>query len=72
MLQFQRMSTPVPGLIEEVTKDDGVHAFVVKPFDIKAPFEKDWTLKQASPLLNADNSRALEYYEKSTLDFFLT
>ena len=71
MLQFQEMSNPVPGVIEEVTKEDGVKAFTVKPFDIKPPFEKDWTLKQASPLFDADNSTALEYYEKSTLDFFL-
>ena len=72
MLKFQDMSNPVPGLIEQVTKDDGVQAFVIAPFDIKPPFEKDWKLKQASPLFNADNSRALEYYEKSTLEFFLT
>ena len=71
MLQFQEMSSPVPGLIEEVTKEDGVQAFTVKPFDIKPPFEKDWTLKRSSLLFDADNSRALEYYEKSTLDFFL-
>lgn len=71
MLQFQEMSSPVPGLIEEVTKEDGVQAFMVKPFDIKPPFEKDWTLKRASLSFDADNSRALEYYEKSTLDFFL-
>lgn len=71
MLQFQAMSNPVPGLIEEVTKGDGVQAFTVKPFDIKPPFEKDWILKRASPLFDADNSRALECYEQSTLDFFL-
>ena len=71
LLQFQAMTSPVPGLIEEVTKEDGLRAFTVKPFDIKPPFEKDWALKQASPLFNADNSRALEYYKKSTLDFFL-
>lgn len=71
MLQFQLMSNPVPGFIEEVTSQDGVQAFTVKPFDIKPPFEKDWTLKQASPLFDADNSRVLECYEKSTLDFFL-
>ena len=71
MLQFQEMSNPVPGLIEEIRREDGVQAFTVKPFDIKPPFEKDWMLKRASPLFDADNSRALEYYEKSTLDFFL-
>ena len=71
VLQLQEMSNPVPGFIEEVTNQNGVQAFTVKPFDIKPPFEKDWTLKQASPLFDADNSRALEYYEKSTLDFFL-
>ncbi|CAD6591358.1 MAG: hypothetical protein ASARMPRED_005355 [Alectoria sarmentosa] len=71
MLQFQEMSNPVPGLIEDVTKEDGVQSFTVNPFDIKPPFEKDWTLKQRSPLFDADNSRALEYYQKSTLDFFL-
>lgn len=71
MLRFQEMRNPVPGLIEEVTKEDGVQAFTVKPFDIKPPLEKDWTLKQASPLFETDNSTALECYEKSTLDFFL-
>lgn len=71
MLQFQEMTNPVPGLIEEVTKEGGVRAFTVKPFDIKPPFEKDLKLKEASPLFDADNSRALECYEKSTLDFFL-
>ncbi|CAD6573256.1 MAG: hypothetical protein ASARMPREDX12_005923 [Alectoria sarmentosa] len=71
MLQFQEMSNPVPGLIEDVTKEDGVQAFTVNPFDIKPPFEKDSTLKRRSPLYDADNSRALEYYQKSTLDFFL-
>ena len=71
MLQIQEMSSPIPGLIEEVTEEDGVQAFSVKPFDIKPPFEKEWTLKRASLLFDADNSRALEYYEKSTLDFFL-
>ena len=71
MLQFQEMENPVPGLIEEVTKGGGIQTFTVKPFDIKPPFEKDWALKQASPLFEADNSTALKYYEKSTLDFLL-
>ena len=71
MLRFQEMGNPVPGLIEEVTKEDGIQAFTVKPFDIKPPLEKDWTLKQASPLFDADNCTTLECYEKSTLDFFL-
>ena len=71
LLQFQAMTSPIPGLIEEVTKEDGLRAFTVNPFDVKPPFEKDWVLKQASPLFDADNSRALEYYKKSTLDFFL-
>ena len=71
MLRFQEMRNPVPGLIEEVTKEAGIQAFTVKPFDIKPPLEKDWTLKQASPLFDADNCTTLECYEKSTLDFFL-
>ena len=71
MLRFQDMRNPVPGLIEEVAKGNGVQEFTVKPFDIKPPLEKDWVLKQASPLFEADNSTALECYEKSTLDFFL-
>lgn len=71
MLPFQEISNPVPGVIEEVTKKDGVKPFIVKPFDINPPFEKDRALKQASPLFDADNSTALEYYQKSTLDFFL-
>ena len=71
MLRFQEMRHSVPGLIEEVTKEDGVQAFTVKPFDIKPSLEKDWTLKQASPLFEAENSTALECYEKSTLNFFL-
>ena len=71
LLQFQEMSSPVPGLIEEVTKEDGLRAFTVQPFDIKPPFEKDWALKRASPLFDADDARALEYYKKSTLNFFL-
>ena len=71
MLRFQEMGNPVPGLIEEVTKEDGIQAFTVKPFDIKPPLEKDWILKQASPLFDTDNCTALECYEKSTLDFFL-
>ena len=71
MLRFQEMGNPVPGLIEEVTKEDGIQAFTVKPFDVKPPLEKDWPLKQASPLFDADNRTTLECYEKSTLDFFL-
>ena len=71
MLRFQERRNPVPGLIEEVTKEAGIQAFTVKPFDIKPPLEKDWTLKQASPLFDADNCTTLECYEKSTLDFFL-
>lgn len=72
MLKLQTMSNPVPGVIEAVTNEDGIQAFAVKPFDIKPPLEKDWKLKQASPLFDADNSGALHYYQKSTLDFFLT
>ena len=72
MLQFQEMKNPVPGHIEEIIKENGIQSFTVKPFDIKPPFEKrDWPLKQASPLFDKDNSTALGYYEKSTLDFFL-
>lgn len=65
------MRHSVSGLIEEVTKEGGVQAFTVKPFDNKPSLEKDWTLKQASPLFEAENSTALECYEKSTLNFFL-
>lgn len=71
MLRFQEMRHSVPGLIEEVAKEDGVQAFTVKSFDVKPSLEKDWTLKQASPLFEAENSTALECYEKSTLNFFL-
>ena len=71
MLRFQEMGNPVPGLVEEVTKEDGVQGFTVKPFDIKPPLEKDWTPKQASPLFDADSRTALDYYEKSIIDFFL-
>ena len=71
MLRFHEMRNPVPGLIEEVTKEDGVQTFTVKPFDTKPPLEKDWTLKQASPSFEAENSTALEFNEKSILNFFL-
>ena len=71
MLQFRGMKSPVPGLIEEVTNEKGAQAFVVKPFDIKHPFDKDWTQKQKTPLHEAGNVTALNFYEKGTLDFFL-
>jgi len=73
LLELQKIKNPAPGLIETSTKDDGVQAFTVCPFDIRHPFDLEWKVKQAtSKTLEADNEKFQYWYEKDTFHFFAT
>lgn len=61
VLTLQSIKNPTPGIVEASPVGDGAQNFIVRPFDIKSPYDEDWKAK--IPIYVSD-----EASEVATLD----
>ena len=58
ILALQAVKNPTPGVVEASSVDGGSQKFIVRPFDIKSPYDDDWKAK-VTPYVPSDGDESV-------------
>ena len=64
ILALQALTNPTPGIIESSSADNGSPKFIVRPFDIKSPYDDNWKAKIPNYASDAEDQTPVQTPEE--------